>query len=67
MVGINQILAFINPLTLISPLLKNEMYSGSWTIVILGNNGNSSSFAAYRTFELLVGPQATVTFTPTGK
>ncbi|QSZ32010.1 hypothetical protein DSL72_001579 [Monilinia vaccinii-corymbosi] len=47
------------------PLLKNEMYSGSWTIVILGNNGNSSSFAAQRTFDLLVGPQLTVTYTPT--
>ncbi|KAB8292932.1 hypothetical protein EYC80_007297 [Monilinia laxa] len=49
----------------ICPLLKSEMYSGSWTIVILGNNGNSSSFAAQRTFDLLVGPQSTVTFTPT--
>ncbi|ESZ91589.1 hypothetical protein SBOR_8024 [Sclerotinia borealis F-4128] len=47
------------------PLLKNEMYSGKWTIVILGNNGNSSSFAAQRTFDLLVGPQATVIYTPT--
>ncbi|KAJ8063694.1 hypothetical protein OCU04_007559 [Sclerotinia nivalis] len=47
------------------PLLKSEMYSGSWTIVVLGNNGNSSSFAAQRTFELVVGPQATVTYIPT--
>ncbi|KAM0126223.1 hypothetical protein ACHAO1_010180 [Botrytis cinerea] len=47
------------------PISKNQMYSGTWTIVILANNGNGASFAAQRTFELTVGTQATVTYIPT--
>lgn len=49
-----------------SPILKNQMSSGIWTIVILDNNGNSSSIAFQRTVTLTVGPQQTVTYTPTG-
>ncbi|KAF7933258.1 hypothetical protein EAE99_003143 [Botrytis elliptica] len=47
------------------PISKNQMYSGTWTIVILANNGAGASFAAQRTFELTVGTQATVTYIPT--
>ncbi|TGO38044.1 hypothetical protein BHYA_0083g00230 [Botrytis hyacinthi] len=47
------------------PISKNQMYSGTWTIVILANNGAGASFAAQRTFELTVGTQATATYTPT--
>ncbi|RAL64775.1 hypothetical protein DID88_001806 [Monilinia fructigena] len=48
----------------LSPLEKRDV---QWKLDYchLGNNGNSSSFAAQRTFDLLVGPQSTVTFTPT--
>lgn len=49
-----------------SPISKNQMSSGIWTIVILDNNGNSSSIAFQRTVTLTVGPQQTVTYTPTG-
>lgn len=51
----------------VSPISKNQMYSGTWTILILANNGAEDSFAAQRTFELTVGTQATVTYIPTGK
>ncbi|TGO20677.1 hypothetical protein BPAE_0275g00080 [Botrytis paeoniae] len=47
------------------PISKNQMYSGTWTIVILANNGAGASFAAQRTFELTVGTQATITYIPT--
>ncbi|THV49144.1 hypothetical protein BGAL_0209g00130 [Botrytis galanthina] len=47
------------------PISKNQMYSGTWTILILANNGAGDSFAAQRTFELTVGTQATVTYIPT--
>ncbi|KAM3081728.1 hypothetical protein ACMFMG_005175 [Clarireedia jacksonii] len=47
------------------PILKSQMYSGTWTIITLDNNGNNPSFAAQRTFQITVGIQQTTTYTPT--
>ena len=47
------------------PILKNQMYSGDWTLVLLDNNGNGSSFNANRHLHLSVGAQVTSTVIPT--
>lgn len=47
------------------PILKNQMYSGEWTLVLLDNNGNGSSFNANRHLYLNVGAQVTEVVTPT--
>ncbi|RDW91714.1 hypothetical protein BP5796_02879 [Coleophoma crateriformis] len=47
------------------PISKNQMYSGTWVLVLLSNNGDGSSFSSQRTFTLLVAPQQTVTDIPT--
>jgi len=47
------------------PILKNQMFSGNWEILVLGNNLDDPSFAYQREFYLDCGPQATVTVTPT--
>ncbi|KAI4733497.1 hypothetical protein E4T50_15943 [Aureobasidium sp. EXF-12298] len=47
------------------PILKNQMYSGDWTLVLLDNNGNGSSFNANRHLHLSVGAQVTTTVIPT--
>ncbi|RDW60841.1 hypothetical protein BP6252_12224 [Coleophoma cylindrospora] len=49
------------------PIPNNQLYTGSWTIIILDNNDANPSFTAMRTFNLVVGVQQTVTATPTGK
>ncbi|KAF2198659.1 hypothetical protein GQ43DRAFT_378079 [Delitschia confertaspora ATCC 74209] len=48
------------------PILKNQMASGDWIILILGNNADGWPFAWQRAdFKLDCGPQATVTYVPT--
>ncbi|THX35396.1 hypothetical protein D6D12_00308 [Aureobasidium pullulans] len=47
------------------PIQKNQMYSGDWTLVLLDNNGNNTSFSAKRVLHLDVGEQVTSTVIPT--
>ena len=47
------------------PILKNQMTSGDWSILALGNNGNGNPFAWERDFSLQCGPQQTTYVTPT--
>lgn len=47
------------------PIQKNQMYSGDWTLVLLDNNGNNTSFSAKRVIHLDVGEQVTSTVIPT--
>lgn len=50
-----------------SPIEEDQMYSGTWILVILVNNGDDSSESWQRSLNLTVGIQATVTSTPTGR
>lgn len=47
------------------PLLKNQMFSGLWSVLILSNNGGGEPIAYMRDFDLAVGIPATTTYTPT--
>ena len=47
------------------PVLKNQLTSGEYLILVLGNNGNGNPFAWQREFSLDAGPQQTSTVTPT--
>ncbi|RDW56622.1 hypothetical protein BP5796_13087 [Coleophoma crateriformis] len=47
------------------PIAKSQMYNGTWILVIIDNNGDNPSFAAQRSFQLVVAPQQTATYTPT--
>ncbi|KAF2116396.1 hypothetical protein BDV96DRAFT_645720 [Lophiotrema nucula] len=47
------------------PLLKSQLSSGPWSVVIISNNGDAQPIAYERDFDLSVGPQSTVTYTPT--
>jgi hypothetical protein len=48
------------------PIKKNQMTSGHWILLVLGNNGKGGQpFAWQRDLYLTVGPQATTTYTPT--
>ena len=47
------------------PLEKDQMSSGEWTILVIGNNGDGNPFAYERDFSLTVGPQETATVTNT--
>ena len=47
------------------PLEKDQMSSGEWTILVIGNNGDGNPFAYERDFSLTVGPQETTTITQT--
>ncbi|KAM0715736.1 hypothetical protein Q7P37_008250 [Cladosporium fusiforme] len=47
------------------PLEKDQMSSGEWTILVIGNNGDGNPFAYERDFTLTVGQQTTITVTPT--
>lgn len=37
------------------PIAKNEMSSGTWSVLVIGNNGDGSPYAWQRDFELTVG------------
>ncbi|OJD40425.1 p-loop containing nucleoside triphosphate hydrolase [Diplodia corticola] len=48
------------------PILKDELVSGAWSLLILSNNGDDGAPIAFeRDFSLTVGVQSTVTVTPT--
>ncbi|OCK85972.1 hypothetical protein K432DRAFT_285796 [Lepidopterella palustris CBS 459.81] len=47
------------------PILKDQMVTGEYLILILGNNGDGNPFAYERDITLDCGPQATSTVTPT--
>jgi len=48
-----------------SPIDKDQLFSGGWSIIIISNNGNAPPIAYQRDFHLTVGPQNTTTYTPT--
>ncbi|KAH7043286.1 hypothetical protein B0J12DRAFT_198231 [Macrophomina phaseolina] len=48
------------------PNLKNTLWSGDWSIIVMSNNGHYGAPVAYeRDFSLVVGVPETVTATPT--
>ncbi|OCL01506.1 hypothetical protein AOQ84DRAFT_328859 [Glonium stellatum] len=47
------------------PIQKDQMVSGLYRILIMGNNGDGNPFAYERDIELDCGPQVTSTVTPT--
>jgi len=47
------------------PLENEQMSSGEWTILVIGNNGDGNPFAYERDFSLTVGPQETASTTQT--
>ncbi|KAL5404539.1 hypothetical protein PMIN06_006252 [Paraphaeosphaeria minitans] len=47
------------------PLRKNQLVSGTWSIIVISDNGEGVPLAAQRDFVLSVGPQLTSTITPT--
>lgn len=46
------------------PITKNQMSTGNWSIVTMGNNNNGTAFAWERNFYLSVGIPETTTITP---
>ena len=48
-----------------SPIDKDQLFSGEWSIIIISNNGDAQPIAYERDFSLTVGPQNTTTYTPT--
>ncbi|KAK1811817.1 hypothetical protein LTR12_013828 [Friedmanniomyces endolithicus] len=44
---------------------KDKLYNGSWSLLIISNNGNGSPIAYQRDFSLSVGPQHTLTVSAT--
>ncbi|EME78399.1 uncharacterized protein MYCFIDRAFT_205022 [Pseudocercospora fijiensis CIRAD86] len=47
------------------PITKDEMTSGDWSIIVIGNNGDGSPFGWQRDFYLTVGIPQTTTITST--
>lgn len=47
------------------PLNNTQLSNGPWSVIILSNNGNAQPIAYQRDFSLSVGPQSTLTMTPT--
>lgn len=43
------------------PLLKSDMTSGQYILMILGNNGNGNPFAYQRIVNIIAGTQTTLT------
>lgn len=43
------------------PLLKNQLWSGAWSVAIISNNGDAEPIAYMRDFSLSVGEPATTT------
>lgn len=65
--GISAYPLHINPALIpSSPLLKNQLWSGAWSLLILSNNGvDGAPIAFERDFLLDVGSQTTISMTPT--
>ncbi|KAF2746541.1 hypothetical protein M011DRAFT_425303 [Sporormia fimetaria CBS 119925] len=53
------------PMLSTCPILKNQMTSGEWIIIVVGNNDDGFPFAWQRDISIDAGPQATTTVTPT--
>ena len=51
---------------LVSPLNKNQLWSGAWSVLIISNNGDAEPIAYERDFLLNVGTPFTEIITPTG-
>ncbi|TLD34704.1 hypothetical protein E2P81_ATG04869 [Venturia nashicola] len=47
------------------PIAKNQLSTGNYSMLIFGDNADGFPFAYERDFQLSVGPQETVTVTPT--
>jgi hypothetical protein len=47
------------------PITKDQMTTGNWSIITMGNNNNGTAFAWQRNFYLSVGVPETTTITPT--
>lgn len=48
-----------------SPIDKDALFSGEWSIIIISNNGDCQPIDYIRQFSLSVGPQITSTIVPT--
>lgn len=46
-------------------ILKNQLVSGTYLIIVIGNNGNGEPFSYQREFTIQIGPQQTITQYPT--
>lgn len=53
------------PQTATCPVSKNQLTSGKYLIIVLGNNGNGQQFASQREFTINAGPQQNTTSSPT--
>jgi hypothetical protein len=51
-------------LTISSPILKDRMTSGNWSILVLSNNDNGDQVAFERDFTVTAAPESTVYYTP---
>lgn len=49
----------------ISPIMKSELWSGDWSVLIISNNGDADPIAYERDFSLSVGVASTAWYTPT--
>jgi hypothetical protein len=47
-----------------SPIAKNQMISGPWSILVLSNNNDGSQVAYERDFSVTATTQSTVYYTP---
>ncbi|KAH7054541.1 hypothetical protein B0J12DRAFT_739057 [Macrophomina phaseolina] len=47
------------------PILKSQMFSGDWLLLLFGNNEDEASYAYQRLLHLTVGAQVTSTYTST--
>lgn len=53
------------PQTATCPVLKSQLTSGTYLIILIGNNGNGNPFAEQRKITIIAGPQQTITQHPT--
>ncbi|KAK4554648.1 hypothetical protein LTR86_008150 [Recurvomyces mirabilis] len=53
------------PETITCPVNKNQLYTGDWSLLVISNNGDCAPIDYERDFHLDVGPQQTVTVSPT--
>lgn len=52
------------PQTATCPVRKDQLTSGKYLIIAIGNNGNGQPFASHREFTINAGPQQTITEYP---
>jgi hypothetical protein len=46
-----------------SPIEKDQLVTGEWTIIVMSNNGDGGPIGYQRDFSLIVGPPITTTIT----